>query len=73
MLPPWSLARARLARAVQDGRPAGEIDELRRAYRAARAKQALCDLLAGDYPPNDSQRRELVFVLVAGGDVDGAA
>lgn len=72
MLPPWRLARSRMARAVRDGASPEQVAELRRIYLAARAKQYLDDLMSSDFPPNDVQCRELASML-AGGEADGAA
>jgi len=66
LLPPWPLVRGKLARAVRDGAPPGQVDELRRTYRAARAAQGLRDLLASDLPPTAEQRRELAAILLEG-------
>lgn len=69
---PWTLARSRLARAVQDGASPERVAELRRAYHASRAADYLQRLLACDPPPTPDQRRELADILV-GGDADVAA
>lgn len=73
MLPSWSLARARLARAVRDGRPAGDVDELRRTYRAARLASQITDALSADLPPSREHRAELARLLLAEGDARAAA
>lgn len=67
----WKRLRGLLARAVLDGAPSDRIDELRRAFRAARAAQNLRDLLAGDLPPTAAMRAELAAILT-GGDADAA-
>lgn len=48
---PWTIARSRLARAVQTGESPDVIDELRREYRAARLEhqiRAVAPELTGD-------------------------
>lgn len=66
MLPPWKVARSHVALAIRDDASPEHVAELRRAYHAARAKQALCDLLASDLPPTPEQRLELASILVGG-------
>jgi len=72
MLPKWSLARARLARAVRDGASPEQVDELRRTYLAARTAQHIRDAHGGALPPTPEQRLELASLLV-GGDADATA
>jgi hypothetical protein len=73
MLPSWSLARARLARAVRDGQPPERVDSLRREYHAARLAQRITDALGADLPPTPEQRAELARMLLAEGGADAAA
>lgn len=65
--------RARLANATRFGAPAEVLDGYRRDYHAARAAQRLRELLASDHAPTLGQRRELAFLLLAGGDADVTA
>ncbi len=71
MIISWTLARSRLARAVQDGASPERIAELRRAYRAAKAADYLQQLLASESAPTHDERRALAALLMAG-DRDAA-
>lgn len=68
-----SAVKARLANATRFGAPPEVLDGYRRNYHAARCAERLRELLASDYAPTPGQRRELAFLLLAGGDADGAA
>ncbi len=72
MFPTWTLARSRLARAVQDGAPAERIAELRHQYHIARAACNLGDLIAAHQPTPDERRALADLLAEGGGDRDGA-
>lgn len=61
---PWTLARSRLARAIQTGEPHEVVTQLRREYTAAR----LAHLIREAAPQLTAvQRAELAEVLQGGG------
>jgi hypothetical protein len=66
-----SLAKSRLARAVQSGAPSERVAELRSAYYHARAHEYLSGLIA-QHRLTAQQRRELAGLLQDGG-ADAAA
>ncbi len=72
MFPTWTVARSRLARAVQDGAPAEHVAELRRRYHIARAARDLGDLVAAHQPTPDERRALADLLAEGGGDRDGA-
>jgi hypothetical protein len=67
-----SVIKGRIAHAVRFDQPAEVVEELRRDYYAARARDYLVTWLSSDPRPTAEHRSELASLLV-GGDADAAA
>lgn len=65
---PWTLARSRLARAVQAGEPPEVVAALRREYSAAR----LAHLIRATAPQLTADQRAELAEVLRGGDANAA-
>ena len=64
-----SVAHARLAKAVQAGRPDEVVEQLRAEYHACAARDRILDMVPRVAP---EYRRELASLLLPEGDADAA-
>lgn len=68
-----TVIKGRIAHAVRFDQPAEVVEELRREYYAARARDYLVTWLSSEPRPTAEHRSELARLLLAEGDARAAA